>query len=190
MRSLALVLWLVPALAWADDPEGLALDEVPAVPLAALAPAAPPPSEDETTRQKEADLALGLSLGASALGLMLGGEAFGIGQNADIPALRVVGSGLLIAGVVAGPSSGLAYAGQKRRAFLGGLLRAGLSAASVGLLSAGIARNQADLAGVALFGSAAFFAAGSVVSATIDIVRSGNALPAPEPAEAPDEESE
>lgn len=176
--ALSIVLHAAPAAGQEEAP----LDETrPDAPPAWLLLPEEEPAPEES---KPADLALGLSLGASALSMVLGAEALGIGENADLPALRVVGIGLIAGGAIAGPSAGLWYREETRRAWISAGLRAGLLGASGALLAAGLSRGEPDLASVALIGGAAFLSSGAVASAGIDIIRAG-APTAPAPAEEP-----
>ena len=93
MRNLVLIVGLLggaPVLAQEaeaplDESYAIANQEDGAPLLPELLPGAP---------KKVPDAALGLSMGLTSLSFIIGGELAGIGENADLPALRLAGFGV------------------------------------------------------------------------------------------------
>jgi hypothetical protein len=152
----------------------LPLDDTHAI--ANLEESAPELFEPLPERPKKIpDAALGLSLGLTALSFIVGGELAGVGQNAELPALRAAGLGIIAGGVVLLPAAGHVYAEDKARARQGVALRCGavLLGGSLLLLSS---RTDSLAIDATVFGVAGVLGAVTLLSATLDVADSERAV--------------
>ena len=172
MSKLWMLFWLLPGLALGQEAK-LPLDETWATgslddSVLEL------PAEPEAPK-KIPDAALGLSLGLTSVALMIGGELAGVGKNAELPALRVVGIGVAAAGVAMFPSAGHVYAGEWRRVQLGVGLRSGAMLAGGALLHAAL-QNDSPAISTATFGVAGLLGAVVLFDAGLEVFDSEDAV--------------